>query len=130
MVKINSLFEQALRSIMLYLLCAACFLLQYILSTGVDLTGLQACDSVIEGERGYKSFFVFLLFLEFKGEFRRIFLYTILSWYDKFIDFFKNHLYGTVLFFKDDFFWHLNGVTKHTRWGYSRGACNPVRVIN
>ena len=73
MVKINSLFEQALRSIMLYLLCAACFLLQYILSTGVDLTGLQACDSVIEGERGYKSFFVFLLFLEFKGEFRRIF---------------------------------------------------------
>ena len=47
------------------------------ISTGVDLTGLQVGDPVILDARGYLSFFVFYLFLEFKDEFRRDFLNTI-----------------------------------------------------
>ena len=47
--------------------------------TGVDLTGLQVGDPVIVDARGYLSFFVFFLFLEFKDEFRHDFFNTISS---------------------------------------------------
>ena len=83
-------------------------------STGVDLTGLQVGDPVIVDARGYLSFFVFFLFLEFKDEFRHDFFNTISSWYDKFIYVFKNHLDGTVFFFKDDFnLTHARGCRQH-----------------
>ena len=51
----------------------------YIKFTGVDLTGLQFGDPVIVDARGYLSFFVFFLFLEFKDEFRHDFFNTISS---------------------------------------------------
>ena len=92
--------------------------MKYLLFTGVDLTGLQVGDPVIVDARGYLSFFVFFLFLEFKDEFRHDFLNTISSWYDKFIYVFKNHLDGTVFFLKMTLIWHMHGVADNTGRGY------------
>ena len=64
--------------------------------------------------RGYLSFFVFFLFLEFKDEFRRDFLHTIPPNYNAPFYLFRFEKNCVVFLQLTAFIYHLNGVAATT----------------